>query len=486
MYRAINKSLKVSTKTRKPVFQGNVTVAPTISEARVCYFHQTHEYDRNLIYDNLPHRSLISHYTNNYHKSSIFIPDNIQSSNRVFVRNYATPQKSSSFISRVRDNIMDDKGTEQLKKIREDLDKDLDELDKSDLAVAAREKYQKIQSETARGTEKTKQQIKDFSKGVADKAINNEILQKAGKIGGAAASQVRNVGQNIAEKGEEIAKTQAYKRVSDTATAVKEEFEQSAFSGAGMQVYRPPVVLRMRTQINEEAEKRIIEANTRATGLTVTKDFKLGDSWDNFKKNNTYVNQVLNWKTKIDESDHIIVRATSAVKDKMQELFGSMLGQTDLSETLTAIVKIDPAFDKDKFLLEMEYDIIPNILEAMVRPDEKILEDWASERVFAVVAQDSHRLKTLGHKKVTKILDVDNVDLMMGKMLPEGPILVLSFQAQCVNYEQNSKGEVVEGARDKVMRRHYVWVMVRDQEDFNHRSAWKLMEQQHHETEQLL
>jgi len=163
-----------------------------------------------------------------------------------------------------------------------------------------------------------------------------------------------------------------------------------------------------------------------------------------------------------------------------------MLGQTDLSETLTAIVKIDPAFDKDKFLLEMEYDIIPNILEAMVRPDEKILEDWASERVFAVVAQDSHRLKTLGHKKVTKILDVDNVDLMMGKMLPEGPILVLSFQAQCVNYEQNSKGEVVEGARDKVMRRHYVWVMVRDQEDFNHRSAWKLMEQQHHETEQLL
>ena len=129
---------QVSTKTRKPVFQGNVTVAPTISEARVCYFHQTHEYDRNLIYDNLPHRSLISQYTNNYHKSSIFIPDNIQSSNKVFVRNYATPQKSSSFISRVRDNIMDDKGTEQLKKIREDLDKDLDELDKSDLAVAAR------------------------------------------------------------------------------------------------------------------------------------------------------------------------------------------------------------------------------------------------------------------------------------------------------------------------------------------------------------
>ena len=41
-----------------------------------------------------------------------------------------------------------------------------------------------------------------------------------------------------------------------------------------------------------------------------------------------------------------------------------------------------------------------------------------------------------------QILDVDNVDLMMGKMLPEGPILVLSFQAQCVNYEQNSKGEV--------------------------------------------
>lgn len=41
-----------------------------------------------------------------------------------------------------------------------------------------------------------------------------------------------------------------------------------------------------------------------------------------------------------------------------------------MSEVLTEILRVDPTFDKDRFLRQCESDIIPNILEvrAMLQP----------------------------------------------------------------------------------------------------------------------
>lgn len=36
-----------------------------------------------------------------------------------------------------------------------------------------------------------------------------------------------------------------------------------------------------------------------------------------------------------------------------------------MSEVLTEILKVDPAFDKDQFLKQCENDIIPNVLEVI-------------------------------------------------------------------------------------------------------------------------
>ena len=37
-----------------------------------------------------------------------------------------------------------------------------------------------------------------------------------------------------------------------------------------------------------------------------------------------------------------------------------------MSEVLTEILRVDPAFDKDRFLQQCENDIIPNVLEVGV------------------------------------------------------------------------------------------------------------------------
>lgn len=40
-----------------------------------------------------------------------------------------------------------------------------------------------------------------------------------------------------------------------------------------------------------------------------------------------------------------------------------MFSQSDMAKTLSEITKIDPQFNKDKFLQECEFEIIPSVLE---------------------------------------------------------------------------------------------------------------------------
>ena len=79
------------------------------------------------------------------------------------------------------------------------------------------------------------------------------------------------------------------------------------------------------------------------------------------------------------------VRSARLVTDKMQDIIGGLFTRTELSEVLTEIVKMDPNFCKEQFLKDCERDIIPNILEAMIRGDLDILQDWCVGVFFILV-----------------------------------------------------------------------------------------------------
>lgn len=48
---------------------------------------------------------------------------------------------------------------------------------------------------------------------------------------------------------------------------------------------------------------------------------------------------------------------------------------------MTEIGKVDANFDKSDWLRFCEVDVIPNVLEAYIRGDLKVLQDWCHERV---------------------------------------------------------------------------------------------------------
>ncbi|KAL3866842.1 hypothetical protein ACJMK2_044103 [Sinanodonta woodiana] len=364
---------------------------------------------------------------------------------------------------------------ESLKKFREERDK----LEKSESLQKVREKFDRI---TAEGTETStvvKKKLEEIGKKVSetlDEAQKSDIAKKGREFTEELSKSAGRVTETLYKQGESIGKSASFKTFSEGVRAVKEEIDESTMSRG--KLYKAPAKLRKRTEkkMSMDASERTIEANEQETSVELHKDSKWYQSWQNFKENNEYVNKFFNLKMKYDESDNVAIRATRAFTDKMSYLFGGMFSKTEMSEVLTEICKIDPNFDNQKFIMMCEQEIIPNVLEAIVRGDLEVLKDWCYEAPYNTLAHPINTARSAGYIIDNKVLDINHVDIAAGKMMEQGPVLVISFSAQQIMVVRNVKGDVVEGDPEKIMKVMYVWALCRDQEELDPSAAWKLLD----------
>ncbi|XP_011505293.1 PREDICTED: mitochondrial import inner membrane translocase subunit TIM44 [Ceratosolen solmsi marchali] len=396
-------------------------------------------------------------------------------------------ERNSGFISKLVENIKEDmqknkEMKESLKKFRQEAEK----LEQSDALKSARQKFQSVELEANKSSEVLKEKMEDLKekvKEVFDEASKTEIGKRAGQLGEEISKSAKEAAESISEKSQAISRTGAFRTISQTAEAVREELDQHGIRG---RVYSAPKVLRKRKEIVGINYNKSVEANFDETGVELHKDSKFYQSWQNFKDKNPYINKVLDWKIKYEASENPVVRASRLLTDKVTDILGGLFQKTELSQTLTEICKIDPSFDKVKFLRHCEIDIIPNVLEAIIRGDLEILKDWCHEAPYNVIAQPLTQALKLGYRLDSKVLDIDNIDLLMGKVMDEGPVLAISFMTQQIMCVRDSKGNVIEGDPEKVMRVNYVWVLCRDPMELNPKSAWRLLEIGANSTEQLV
>lgn len=399
---------------------------------------------------------------------------------RAEIVHYST--KRPTFISRVIDNFKQEleknkEMSDNIKKFREEANK----LEQSDALKSARQKFNTVEAEASKSGEALKETfgtIREKMDKVLDEAGKTDIAKKASKFTEDISRSAQNVSETIAEKGHQLGQTNAFQKITEV---VHDENQ-----GLHGRVYRSPTHLRKRKEVADSSTDRVVEINEDAMGIELHKDSKFYQQWEDFKNNNQYVNKVLDWKIKYDESENPVIRGTRFLTDKITGVFGGMFSKTELSETLTEIIKIDPNFDQKQFLRDCENDIIPNILEAMVRGNTDILKDWCFESTYNVIATPIIQAKKLGYYLDSKILDVENVDIAMGKVMEQGPVLIITFQTQQIMCVKDSKNTVVEGSPDKVMRVNYVWVLCRDPNELNPKSAWRLMDISANSTEQFV
>ncbi|KAA0711930.1 Mitochondrial import inner membrane translocase subunit TIM44 [Triplophysa tibetana] len=364
---------------------------------------------------------------------------------------------------------------ENIKKFRAEAMK----LEESDALKQARRKYKTIESETVKTSEVFKKTIGSISETVKEgfeEVSRTDIGKKIKEGMEEAAKTAKQSAETMSKGGEKFGKTGAFRAISQSVESVKKEIGDLGHSGS----YRPPSTLRRRSDFSSKvggSEAKVFEADEEAMGVVLHKDSKWYQQWKDFKDNNVVFNRFFEMKMKYDESDNAI---NSSVSRR------GLFSKTEMSEVLTEILKADPNFDKDSFLKQCEKDIIPNILEAMIQGELDVLKDWCYEATYSQLAHPIQQAKAMGLQFHSKILDIDNIDLPMGKMMEQGPVLIITFQAQLVMVIRNVKGEVVEGDPEKVLRMMYVWALCRDQEELNPYAAWRLLDISASSTEQIL
>uniref|UniRef100_A0A673VNK7 Translocase of inner mitochondrial membrane 44 n=1 Tax=Suricata suricatta TaxID=37032 RepID=A0A673VNK7_SURSU len=276
------------------------------------------------------------------------------------------------FLSGLLDNIKQELAKnkemkESIKKFRDEARK----LEESDALQEARRKYKSIESETVRTSEVIRKKLGEITgtvKESLDEVGKSDLGRRIKESVEEAAKTAKQSAESVSKGGEKLGRTAAFRALSQGVESVKKEIDDSVLGQTGP--YRRPERLRKRKEFAGEKfkEEKVFEANEEALGVVLHKDSKWYQQWRDFRDNNVVFNRFFEMKMKYDESDNVLIRASRTLTDKVTDLLGGLFSKTEMSEVLTEILRVDPAFDKERFLRQCEGDIIPNVLEVRAAP----------------------------------------------------------------------------------------------------------------------
>lgn len=401
------------------------------------------------------------------------------------IRQYSS-QKPKSFFSGIIDNLKEEFNKnkelkESVKKFREEAKK----LEQSDALKDARNKYKEFGSDADKSSKVLKEKLESFGEAIKD----SEFTKKASEYQAEIYKEASKAAQNFSKTAEDISKTKAYKKVSENVQSAGKAID-NVTQLSELRPYRRPVKLRKRSEVDENIKNKVYESNTEDSGVVLHKDAKWFQAFQNFKENNQYINKMFEYKTQYDESDNPVIRVTRGLTERFSSMFGGMFKTTEMSEVLTEIVKVDSKFNLEDFLKRVQYEIIPNVMEALSVGDLEVLQDWCTETAFNILTHPIKQCEQLKFKYHNEVLDISHLDIAATKIMDFGeqpsPVLIVTFTAQQIIYVTDSKGVVVEGDKDKVKRVSHVWALCRDQSIMNPDEAWRVMECGMHASEQFV
>lgn len=164
-----------------------------------------------------------------------------------------------------------------------------------------------------------------------------------------------------------------------------------------------------------------------------------------------------------------------------------VMTQSDMAKTVAEIAKVDPSFTKEAFLTDLQFDIIPTVLEAFLKGKLDVLQDWCHEAAFNVLKAHIDMQSQQGTRILdSRVLDIRHVDILLAKLLDEVPIFVITFVAQQMNIVRDKEGSIIEGDEVNINNIQYVWALGRDQTIYNPKTAWRLSEFAIHSENRLL
>ncbi|SSD61040.1 probable Mitochondrial import inner membrane translocase subunit TIM44 [Saccharomycodes ludwigii] len=302
---------------------------------------------------------------------------------------------------------------------------------------------------------------------VATKAWDSEVGKGTRKIVNATAE---TIDENVIEP---VKNTKVYKEVSSTLS----DGSSTAYGGfltKEEREFKRQEALRnrkMATKSNEDAGTALV-----ATDIESKQDFtkKLQD----FQTKTTVGRGLHHFKIKFwDESENPLIVLLRTIKNKVSGFF---FAETEASKVMGQFHLMDPTFNLEDFNKYLREFVVPEVLEAYIKGDEKVLKTWFSEAPFNVYSAQKKFYTQQGLFSDGRILDIRGVEIVSAKMLPADiPVLVVGCRAQEIHLYRNVKtGEIAAGTESNIMLSSYAMVLTRDPEHVDDKltEGWKIME----------
>lgn len=348
--------------------------------------------------------------------------------------------------------------TDQIKQLKSATD----ELGDSEAFKRAKEAYATAQ----KGSGKLSQGVQSTAKVVGDvayKAWESPVGQAVKKTAETTADVVDKV-------VEPVTKTKAYKDVSEV-------FNEGS-SSYGLYETKEE---RLKRREKELAKKpKTVKRNEEAGSALVATDIKPTSSFkENLKiePNSAIGKFFLILREKWEEAENPLLVLIRTILNKI----GGLFAETEAARVVKQFRDLDPNFTSIAFQKQLREYIVPEVVEAYIQGDEKVLKSWLSEAPFNIYAAKQKQLRDQGIFSDGKILDIRGVDIAAYKILEPNniPVMVIGARVQEINlYRKFKTGELVAGSDEDILLSSYAMVVTRVPEEMDNpeTEGWKVLE----------
>ncbi len=265
--------------------------------------------------------------------------------------------------------------------------------------------------------------------------------------------------------------TEAAKKVGSGIKFVKKDV-MGVTGSAYFAEYKPKEVRdKLRQEIEESRQKgpRIgadglpqidgpIEANEESTGIVMHKSGRIAEAWANFKKESPLFQKLSFVGREMEENDSLLFRFFRNLKEK------TTFDESETTKVIKQFQTVDSKFNQHSFLEEAAHFIIPELLEAYLKQDIKLLKEWVNEVSFARISADFNIDAKSGHISDCKLLDYRNTEISKMALLDDQlAIIIITFTSTEIIHFKNKKGESVSGAPDNLINVRYALAFTKSQ-----------------------
>jgi hypothetical protein len=366
--------------------------------------------------------------------------------------------RCSSFFTRqiedLKKNVKDD---DELKSALEDLERDLKKLEKT----ASFEKVKKLleskmENSQVGGIMGVAQDVSKVTKDVYHTIADSDLAKKT-------AEELKKVGQTAS-------RIPGVSRVTATLKSAAESMTQTTKDAAETAKKSMDEKRQQRLEEKKKRQDAHFESFKEDKYVSPESAKQLESSWDDFRKNDSTMQKIFNFKQDGDKS--VLGNLFHTLQSSLQNMFS----ESDLDKAIKEIRSVNQNFNIDEVFQEMQNYTIPEILESYFEGKKNDLRDWTSFNAYSFFEKLMDQRASASQTIESKVTDIRDLKLVYAKLLDKNPVLVFSFLADQATTLRDKSGNIIEGKEGDTHTVHYVMSIAKDSNFNKMTEGWKVLD----------